>query len=235
MATLKDVIRETGAIIAKHELWPDLDSLWRAIKWQEQTDAESDLDGVALTPSNEPVIRLFPNLSKNPRAGECVLREFGYFILRRGGDRAESIWEKKLLVPEESQINDFANKLADEKLRKTCHSYEEVIQTYPSKGNSVPRLVAIHLANALIANNIPYADSVGVDIRKWGPTVEFANLKKYYSLVPLTSAYCPKLVHENFGVAFAELIVNNLSKVQDKSVAYGLKVIIRNVLKRAED
>lgn len=233
MATLKDVIRETGEIIAQHELWPELDSLWRAIQWAEHPGNEGD--GVALTPANEPKIYLFPNLTQNPRAGESVLREFGAFILRRGGERAENIWEKKLCVPEDSQITEFADKLADESLRKTCHSYDDVIQTYPSKGNSVTRLVAIHLANALIANNIPYTDSVGVDIRKWGPTVEFANLKKYYSLVPLTSAYCPKTIHEDFGVAFAELIVNGLNKVQDKSVAYALKGIIRNVLKRAED
>jgi hypothetical protein len=234
MATLKDVIRDTGEIIAQHELWPELDSLWRAIRWQELPD-EADMDGVALTPADEPVIRLFPNLPRNPRAGECVLREFGHFILRRGGDRAERIWENKLCIPEDAQITEFQNKLNDESLRKTCHSYEEVIQTYPTKGNSVTRLVAIHLSNALIANNIPYADSVGVDIRSWGPTVEFASLKKYYSLVPLTSAYCPKTLHEDFGVAFAELIVNNLNKVQDKSVAYALKAVIRNVLKRAED
>jgi hypothetical protein len=233
MATLKDVIRETGELLAKHELWPELQPLWKVIQWHESA-GNSD-DGVALSPAQEPSILLYPNLTKNPEAGKAVIREFGNFLIRRGGLRANAIWESKLLVPDPAQVNQFSVKLADQELRKTCHSYEEVLQSYPHKGNSVPRLIAVHLANALIANNIPYADSVGVDILSWGPTSEFASGKKYYSLVPLTSAYCPKSVHEDFGVAFAEWLVGDLACVQDSTVAYALKGIMRNILKRAED
>jgi len=233
MATLKDVIRETGELLAQHELWPELQPLWKVIQWQEGHGSSDD--GAALTPANEPAILLYANLTKNPEAGKAVIREFGNFLIRRGGARAHSIWDSKLLVPEPAHVKQFSDKLADQELRKTCHSYEEVLQSYPHKGNSVPRLIAVHLANALIANNIPYADSVGVDVMSWGPTSEFANGKKYYSLVPLTSAYCPKSVHEHFGVAFAEWLVGDLACVQDTTVAYALKGIIRNILKRAED
>jgi hypothetical protein len=233
MATPKDVIRETGELLSVHELWPELRSLWKSVQWQEETDDSGD--GVALTPAAEPIIRLYPNITKNPEAGGSVLREFGNFLLRRGGERAAAIWVNKLTIPEDEHISQFSTKLTDPQLRKTCRTYEEVIQTYPQKGNSVPRLVAVHMANALIANNIPYADSVGVDIMTWGPTTEFANKKKYYSLVPLTSAYCPKDVHEHFGCAFSELIVGDLASVQDTTVAYALKAVIRNILKRAEN
>jgi hypothetical protein len=233
MATLKDVVVETGQILIDHPLWSELRELWHTIQWQQAPNDSGD--GVALSPAAEPIVRLHPNLLQNPNAGKAVLREFGKFILRRGGDRAETIWDKKLGVPDEEHIDEFAKKLSDPELRKTCKTYEELLQSYPQRGHSVERLIAIHMANALIANNIPYPDSVGVNIKTWGPTAEFANHKKYHSLVPLTSAYCPPIIHADFGTAFAELIIDDLHSVQDTSVAYALKGVIRNVLKRAED
>ena len=233
MSTLKDVIRESGQLLSEHPLGPELYPLWHVVQWH--VDPEESGDGVSLSPAAEPIIRLHPNLLKNPDAGRAVLREFGKFILRRGGERGEAIWDKKLSVPDEEHIDQFAKKLTDPELRKTCRSYEEILQSYPQKGHSVERLIAIHMANALIANNIPYTDSVGVDVKTWGPTSEFANQRKYHSLVPLTSAYCPPMIHLDFGSAFAELIVNDLHSVQDASVAYALKGVIRNVIKRAED
>ena len=233
MTTLKDVVVETGQILIDHPLWSELRELWHTIQWQQAPNDSGD--GVALSPAAEPIVRLHPNLLQNPNAGKAVLREFGKFILRRGGDRAEIIWDKKLSVPDEEHIDEFAKKLSDPELRKTCKSYEELLQSYPQRGHSVERLIAVHMANALIANNIPYPDSVGVNIKTWGPTAEFANRKKYHSLVPLTSAYCPPMIHADFGTAFAELIIDNLHSVQDTSVAYALKGVIRNVLKRAED
>jgi len=233
MPTLKDVIRESGQLLSEHPVGPELYPLWHVIQWH--ADDQDVGDGADLSPTAEPIIRLHPNLLKNPEAGKVVLREFGKFILRRGGERAEALWDGKLCVPDAEHIDEFAKKLSDPELRKTCKSYEELLQSYPQRGHSVERLIAIHMANALIANNIPYPDSVGVNIKTWGPTAEFATFKKYHSLVPLTSAYCPPMIHADFGSAFADLIINDLHDVQDTSVAYALKGIIRNVIKRAED
>ena len=232
MSTLKDVIKETSQLLIDHPLWPELRELWHTIQWQ-QAPGEAG-DGAGLSPAAEPIIRLYANLLTNPNAGKAVLREFGKFLLRRGADRAEAIWDKKVCIPDQEHLDEFAKKLGDPELRKTCKSYEEVIQSYPQRGHSVERLIAVHLANALIANNIPYRDSIGVDIKAWGPTAEFASRRKYHSLVPLTSAYCPLEIHADFGCAFADLIINDLNDVQDESVAYALKGIIRNVIKRAE-
>src|SRR5882724_8455506 len=134
MATLKDVIRDTGELLAQHELWPEFQPLWKFVQWQEVPEESND--GAALTPTPEPAIRLFTNLTKNPHAAKAVIREFGYFLIRRGGERSHAIWQTKLCTPEADHIKQFSDKLADQALRKTCQSYAEVLQSYPSKGNS---------------------------------------------------------------------------------------------------
>jgi hypothetical protein len=232
MPTFKNLIKQTGNLLDGHPVGKSLLELWKSVEWQEMAEDHGKSEA-ALSPTNNALIRLFPSLLKNPKAGWIVLREFGDFVLAKSGSHGRSIWQKKLSIPTEEQIDAFALKLADPEVRKTCQTYEQLVSGYPSKGHAVDRLVAVHFSNALMANNLPFRDSQGVDIKHWGPTAEFASRKRYHSLIPLTSAYCPKEVHESFGCAFAELVVSNLNCCRDKSVAYALKGTILNVVRRA--
>jgi hypothetical protein len=234
MPTFEQVIKQAGDALLAHEIGKQehVMRLWKHIEWMpcEKSDREV---GAELDATQSPSVRLYPSLLKMPKALHAVLREFGLFLVACGGERASNIWEKKLLAPSAEHIELYASKLKDAELRKRCHTYEQLLQSYPNKGHSVERLIAIHFSNALLANNMPYPDSIGVDIHSWGPTAQFAAGKKYYSLIPLSSAYCPGDIHRCPGCAFAALIIDNLHDVRDTSVAAGLRVILRNVIQRS--
>ena len=166
-------------------------------------------------------------------AGELVLREFGKLILLRAGDNGRSIWEKKLDVPTTQDIELAAAKLSDPAVRSKSRSYADVLERYPQQGHSVERLVYVNVANALLANNISFADSQGVSIKTWGPTAEYCARKKYHSLIPLVSAYSPPDIYADFGAALAALVVDNLKDVRDHSVAFALRGIIQRIVKMA--
>jgi len=230
----KPFVKSAQKALDAHEIGQDevVNSWWKAIEWMGhetplgQTTARLDAQ-------KNTTIHLYPPLTYEPDPRLHILREFGLLLLAKGGERSQSIWDKKLITPTPDQVNTFEQALKDEKNRSTCNRYEDLINTYPEKGQSVNRLVGIHIANALLANNIPFADSIGVNIHKWGPTAQFCRLKKYFSLVPLSSAYSPPEIHRCFGCAFAALVLNNLGQVMDSSVTFALKTIIRNVIKRA--
>lgn len=234
MPTFQQIVKQAGSHLLANDIGKQnhIQNMWRSIEWQPFDKQVLDTE-IELSMAKDPLIRLYPSLLADVKAAKAVLREFGLLVLARGGDRAEAIWEKKLIAPADEQIQQFANALKDEATRAKCHTYADLIQTYPQKGHSVDRLIGIHLANALLANNVSFGDSIGVDIYKWGPTAQFASGKKYFSLVPLTSAYCPGEIHRCFGCALAALITDNLKAVLDLSVANGLRVIIRNVVQRS--
>ena len=234
MPTFQQIVKQAGSRLLANDLGKQdhVKNMWRSVQWQPFDKQVLDTE-IELSLSKDPLIRLYPSLLANSKAPKAVLREFGLLVLARGGDRAESIWDKKLIAPSPEQIEMFASALKDEATRAKCHSYAELIQTYPDKGHSVDRLVGIHLANALLANNVSFGDSIGVDIHKWGPTAQFSAGKKYFSLVPLTSAYSPGEIHRCFGCALAALVIDNLKSVLDLSVAAGLRTIIRNVVQRS--
>jgi hypothetical protein len=233
MPNAKETIRATTKLIEEHELGPDLTPFWNEIKWQECDGDRHDYPA-ELHRNGEPVIRLFPSLETDPRAGEAVMIEFAYYVFGKSGERGKEIWEKKLFMPTQEQMDAVSLKLASPELRKTCETYEQVLDTYPKEGHAVDRLVFLHVVNALIANNVPYPETINIDIRAWGPTAEYTNFKRYDSLVPLSSAYAPRRIDECFGSAVAAWIVNDLGKVRDKTVAYALKMVIRNVIGRAK-
>jgi len=234
MPTFQQIVKQAGSYLLAHELGKQqhVKSMWESIEWQPFDKQVLDTE-IELSATKDPLIRLYPSLLGNPKASKAVLREFGLLIHARGGERAESIWEKKLIAPDSEQVEQFASAIKDSNTRSKCKSYAELIQTYPNRGHSADRLVGIHFSNALLANNVSFGDSVGVDVYKWGPTAQFASGKSYFSLVPLTSAYCPGDIHRCFGCAFAALVTDNLKSVLDLSVAAGLRVIIRNVVQRS--
>ena len=124
-------------------------------------------------------------------------------------------------------------KRADPALRQTCKTYKDVLDTYPGSGHSVDRLVYINIMNALLANNISFSDSVGVDIMTWGPAAEYCNLKKYHCLVPLVSAYASADDFNCYGHALASMVIDGLGNVRDSSVAYALRGIVQRIAKMA--
>jgi hypothetical protein len=234
MPTFQQVIKQAGDALLTNEIGKQehVASLWKDIDWMPSDKQSLDVD-VERDNSDKPQIRLYPSLLQNPKAVRDVLREFGLLIQAKGGERAQSIWDNKLMAPDPKDVALFDTKLKDTSLREKCHTFDDLLQTYPQKGHTVERLIAVHLSNALLANNVSFGDSVGVDIYSWGPTSQFAAGKKYHSLVPLTSAYCPGDIHRCFGCALASLLIDNFSTVLDRSVAAGLRVIVRNVVQRS--
>ena len=235
MKSYRQIVREASQIFRGHKLGehPKAINLWNSVEWQEMSQPSGNLTA-QLTTAETPHIQLFPPLLQQANGTAAILREFGLLLQRKGGDRARTIWERKLDLPTPEQIAMAKGKLQDPEIRTTCKSYEQVKNTYAPKGTAVDRLVFINVYNALLANNIPFRDSHGVDITTWGPTTEYANQKKYHSLVPLTSAYCPPDVHRCFGTAFAEYLSGDLRCCRDSSVAAAMKRIIENVVSRLD-
>jgi len=230
MPNLKSIVQQSQKLIQASDLKDLLLPLWRTIEWQAHADGS---DAVALSRTGDAVIHLYPGLAQTPAAPQKVLREFGQFVLLRAGDRGASIWKSKLDVPTTEQVGTVKQKLADPELRQTCKTYVDLLDTYPSTGGSVNRLVFINVTNALLGNNIAFSDSVGVDIMTWGPTAEYCNLKKYHCLVPLVSAYAPVDVYTDYGHALAAMVTDKLANVRDSSVAFALRGIIQRIAKIA--
>jgi len=231
MPNFKQTVQQAQKLIEQSELKELLLPLWRLIEFQGHT--ENLPSGAALSRNGDAVIHLYPILEQTPDAHKKVLREFGAFVLLRAGDRGAAIWKNKTDVPTPEQVAMVKQKLTCPEVRKTCKSYEDVLNDYPTKGHSVDRLVFINVANALLANNIDFADSVGVDIMTWGPAAEYCNLRKYHSLIPLVSAYAPTDVYEDYGHALAAMLTDKLGNVRDSSVAYALRGIVQRIAKAA--
>ena len=227
----KQIVAQSGKLIEDSELKSILLPLWRIIEWQGHSENLST--GVELDRKGDAVIHLYPALEQMPDATQRVLREFGNFILLRAGERGEAIWKGKLDAPTKEQVALVKEKLADPELRKNCHTFKDVLDTYPGSGHSVDRLVYINIMNALLANNLAYTDTVGVDIMTWGPAAEYCNLKKYHTLVPLVSAYSPFDVYNCYGAALAAMVMDGLGEVRDSSVAYALRGIVQRIAKMA--
>lgn len=231
MANLKAIVQSTQKLVLASELKDILLPLWRVIEWQAH--AEPGADSAVLDRQGNAVIHLYPALEQQPQAHLKVLREFGQFVLLRAGDRGAAIWKNKLDVPTKEQIETVRSKLEDPALRKECRTYKDILDRYPDKGGSVDRLVYINIMNALLANNISFSDSVGVNIMSWGPTAEYCNLKKYHSLIPLVSAYAPADVYNDYGHALAAMVTDKLGQVRDSSVAFALRGIVQRIAKMA--
>lgn len=233
--TYRRIVQLAGDALKRHDFGgiDTVRQLWDTVEWQEVPRQYGDRDA-ELTQSETPVVRLYPLLFRIRQPEAAVLREFGEIIIAKGGQRARYLWSHKLDLPTREQIASVHAKLSDPNLRRTCKSYEQVMRSYPETGSAVDRLVFIHIANALLANNIPYADSVGVDIRNPGPCAEYAAQKRYHSLIPLVSYYCPKDVYEKFGVAFAETVLHDLGCCLETSTAEGLRRIVQNVVRRLD-
>lgn len=200
--------RTTGKQAHVHRFWESME--FRGHKKQElATDAQLHVNGLA-------TINLYPSVLARPgnRAKESVLTEFGLYLYKQGGDEVKSIWENKLALPTAGQIFGVEQKLKDPALRQKFHTYRELVESFTT---AVDRLVAANICDALLVNNVPYGDSIGVDIRTWGPSVEYCNRRRYHSIRPLTSLYAHREINDCFGRAFAGLVLIELGSVRESS------------------
>jgi len=230
MSDYKPVIQSATNVLKAHDLGHQarVMNVWNSLEWR--THDQQEIKATAELCADEDAIRLYPSLLTCPYAGRTVLSEFGLLLLRRAGDKFRDIWRNKLCLPEKGQIASFQKKLTDPELRAKFVSYKGIIDSYKA---ACDRYVALNLTNALHAHNIPFGDSQGVDIYSWGPTLEYANRKRYHSLVPLTSVYASREQNENFGASFADLLIEDLGSVREKSVAEQMRQLVLRVVDAA--
>jgi len=203
---------------------PHVLSLWERVKWKVHdvqefpgTDAEAARDG-SLT------INTFPSLThkdENEIAFELIW-EFGVLVYNTASEEVKKRWDLKLVLPSAAQIDAFQGKL-----HTGFKSYNEVVESFST---ACDRLVALNLANAMISNGQAFEGVFNVDIRKFGPTQEYANLKRYHSLKPLMGAYAPRLLDDCFGYALADCTCRGFKSVRRTDVAEALRTLIGNVL-----
>jgi len=222
-----ETVYSAGNVLKSHDIGHKsaVMDIWNALEWR--THEKQEIKATAELCYDEDAIRVYPSLLTCPYAGHTLLSEFGLLLLRRAGDQFRDLWRNKLCLPTKGQIESFQRKLEDPEVRAKTVSYRDLIDGYTA---ACDRLVALNLTNALHAHNVPFADSQGVSIYKWGPTLEYANLKRYHSLVPLTSVYASREQNENFGCAFADLLVEDLGSVREKSVAEEMRKLVLRIV-----
>ena len=234
MPTYRQIVKAAAERLSQHEAGKlaHVADFWDAIQWIEHPDQLLKTD-TELSRTGEAFVNLYPSLQQHADPVRQVLIEFGLYVLHKGGNRAKALWENKLVKPAKEHIQMFADRLADPEVRRATTSYDALVQAYPDKGHAVARLVAVHLSNALIHQNIPFTDSQGVNVYKWGPTTEFANGRKYFSLTPLLSAYAPRSINDCFGCAFADYVLTGFDMVIESSVKHTLREVMLNVIQRS--
>ncbi len=201
---------------------------WQDVEFRVlQKDWDTETARLFIQEGDKPVIFLYPCLSRYTpeHRAFCVLREFAYLLLLKAPEEMETHWKQKLVLPTQDQIDAFASRL-----NKGFKSYAEVVNSLKSP---VDRLVATHLSNALMANGQAFAGACNVDVREWGPTQEFANCRRYFSIVPLTSAYCPREIDREFGSAFASMCVYDFKTVLHTQVKDALVQIVERIINQS--
>lgn len=235
MSDHRSIVQQADAALRKNRVFQDgkVQHLWDEIEWLEVSGGDdSSSDAQYTSNGGTPGIALFPGLKTTKDPVAAVLREFGLLIQDTGGPRAATIWDQKLDLPTAQDIDTARRMLTRQPEDKPAALYRDILSRYPEQGSAVPRLVFINIANALLSNNIPYRDSQGVDILTWGATTQYCSFKRYHSLIPLTSAYCPPEVHRCFGCAFARYVLDDLSCCTESSVAAALRRVILNIVSR---
>ena len=201
--------------------WRDVEVRCIGKDWDTET-ARLYVEG-----NTKPVIYTYPVVDTFTAEYQAfvVLREFGDYLLSKASDEMEVEWRQKLILPTTEQINAF-----QQRLNQGFDSYQAVVDSLKSP---VDRLVALHMANAMMYNGQAFAGATNVDVRQWGPTKEFATLTRYFSIAPLTSAYCPREIHKDFGTAFASCVVYDLRTVLHSDVKQSLRGLIDRIVAAA--
>jgi hypothetical protein len=207
---------------------PHVKGHWSDITFKVmEKDWDTETTRLMVQEGDKAAIFIYPAVAKMTEDFQAfyVLREFGEYLLLKAGPEMETHWRQKLAYPTTDQIDAF-----QKRLNQGFHTYAEVVESLKTP---VDRLVATHMANAMMANGQAFAGACNVDVRKWGPTQEFTNLRRLMSLVPLTSAYCPRHIHNEFGSAFASCVVFDLKTVLHTSVKDALQQLLERIINAA--
>jgi hypothetical protein len=217
------IINEAGALLKDGPITSaHLLRAWQDVRWVKCADQKIAADAeVARDGSGR--ISLYPSLAQKSRkyAVYVLLREFGHLLYGKASDPVKRRWMYKLALPSSGQVDAVQGKL-----NPTFTSYRDMVESFTT---ALDRYVALNIANALIANGVPYAQSQNVKLKEWGPTQEYCNRRRYHVLIPLVSAYASKEIFEDFGAAFADW-VTGMCGITESSVADATHEIIREMV-----
>lgn len=184
--------------------------LWEKIRWGKLNTAVGR--PACYVWNNPTTINLYADLLTLPETAaiQAVLVEYGHTVLTQVPEKYRRVWDLKAGYPRQSQIDAFQGHLKAGNFK----TYREIAESFPT---AVDRMVAIHLSNALIANNLPLAESKNLDLRVWPATAEYSNRRQHHSLLPLIHAYCPREML-CYGTAFAEVAVHRGGHIPEPSL-----------------
>lgn len=226
----QEQVRAIGDYLEKCDVssQPHVRSHWNSVEIRcLEKDWDTELAALTIDRDAGPVIYVYPAIEKLTQDHQAfhVLREFGDYLLSKAPTEMEVEWRQKLVLPTTEQINAF-----QQRLHQGFSSYQELVDSLKSPTD---RLVATHMSNAMMYNGQAFAGASNVNVREWGPTKEFATLTRYYSITPLTSAYCPRMIHKDFGTAFASCVVYGLKTVLHTDVKAALMGLIDRIVAAA--
>jgi hypothetical protein len=165
MQTFKQIVKSASGLLLAHPVGQQthVKNLWNKVEFQINSERKTENDA-SLNPSKD-LIALYPALldkEQPSQADTIVLREFGLLLLRKAGAHAQERWEKKLVLPKESQISAVQQRLQDAAIRAANKTYREVVETF---NTAMDRLVCLNISNALLANGVQFPSSQGIDIK----------------------------------------------------------------------
>jgi hypothetical protein len=229
----KDTIEATGSTIKHSELGrlTPFIRAWNDMEWNQV--GQSTGQDAAVNERDFRTINLFADLGQRDAAGQqaAILREFGISLYRRfADDRTKRRWELKLTLPDSAQVDDVQAKLKN----PGFVTYRQMMESCKSL---MDRYVCLNLTNALLVNGVKRSDAFNVNLRQWGSTLEYANIRKMHSLKPFVTAYGPRDVAECPGKALAEKLVYQMGHISESSLAAAFGRLILEVFMRcrAED
>ena len=211
--------RETNSSHVK-SLWASVELVKLDTDWFDEDVRLSNADG-----SNKLYIRPVVDGFAEDYQNYVILREFGLAVQAKASKTALDMWNRKLVIPSAAAIDTFQSRL-----KEKLPDYNALVDTF---NTTTDRMVAIHIANALEANGQTIGDSANLDLKNWGPTMEFANCRRYYSITDLVNAYAPRSIATSFPSAFAATAVYGLSSVLRTEVSIELKGLVRVVVESA--
>jgi hypothetical protein len=218
----KAIIEQAGKLIHQSELGRlrSITGAWNDVKWEEIDHAQ----GLAAPHDRKPeIINIFGDFYKVDQSKqlEVIVAAFGVSaFIRLATKEAQHRWEFKLTLPESAQVESVQEKLRDPKFK----TFREIMESFTTL---MDRYVALNLTNALLANGITRERALNLNLRQWGSTLEYANIRKMHSLKPYVTAYGPRDVAECPGDALAEKLVHQMGHVTESSLAkaYGRLII----------
>ena len=130
-------------------------------------------------------ITTFPSFGQigEPVAERQLTHAVGCAVWAALNSASKERWKKKLVSATEAEVA---------QLWPACESSEDYAGAVRSIKHAVPRLVAIHISNAMISARVPFTQAVRNRNHPCAEGIRTGAVQ--YSLIPLLSAYAPSLV-----------------------------------------